>query len=148
MSIVMIRGPEDPDPERSGAIPDAVYKTLSRCAADAGKALMIYSCGSEEELVERLRQTRRDNADIVLLDPGRCAQASERLRDALAQLQVQYIEVHDDRYGAMDPVIPSGNGPRAAVVNGYAAQSYVLAMWIALERIGCADCANDIHVGT
>lgn len=149
MSIVMIRGPEDPDPERAWRpIPEAVYATLSQCAANAGQALLVYSCGSEEELIERVRKTRRGNADIVLLDPGHCSRASDRLRETLTQLEVPYIEVHDDQYGAMDPVISPRSGPLVAVVNGYASQSYTLAMWMALEQIGCADCANDIHVGT
>ena len=39
-------------------------------------------------------------------------------------------------------------GPRVAVVNGYQAQSYTLAMSMALEKLGCADCENDFNVGT
>jgi hypothetical protein len=61
---------------------------------------------------------------------------------------VPYIEVHDDSHGRAGPALTDGAGPRVAVVSGYAAQNYTLAMSVALEALGCADCENEFNVGT
>ena len=144
MAIVMIQGPDT-----EGRTPnDCVQATLAERARTAGQDLVQYQCGSEEQLVNRLAKIDRGQADIILLDPGRGGWPSAALCRTLNHLQVPYIEVHDDSHDRLEPVIPAGAGPRLAVVNGYAAQSYTLAMSLALESLGCADCENDFNVGT
>ena len=145
MTIVMIQGPDNAE----GRLPiESVQAQLSERAQNAGQVLRHYRCGTEQQLVDRLARIDRGEADIILLDPGHCAKSNAPLRHTLNHLQVPYIEVHDDSFDRPDPVIPAGAGPRVAVVNGYAAQSYTLAMSMALEQLGCADCENDFNVGT
>lgn len=144
MAIVMIQGPQD---DGAGRMPDGrVQEMLARRAQQAGQVLEHYRCRTEAELEERLARIDRGQADIILLDPGRLDGA--RLEPALGALDVPYIEVHDDSHDAPAPVLPEGAGPRVALVNGYAAHSYTLAMSLALEQLGCAECENDVHVGT
>lgn len=145
MAIVMIHGPDTAEARPSG---DALDTALAARAQQAGQTLLHYRCDDEQALVERLARIDRGQADIILLDPGRCARGSAPLEHTLNHLQVPYIEVHDDSFDRPDPVIPAGTGPRVAVVNGYAAQSYTLAMSMALEQLGCADSENDFNVGT
>ncbi|MGY3266094.1 type II 3-dehydroquinate dehydratase [Lysobacter sp. HA35] len=144
MAIVMIQGPDNAE----GRLPiEAVEAGLTERAQCAGQALLQYRCDTEEQLVERLSRIDRGQADIILLDPGLAA-ANGPLHRTLGHLDVPYIEVHTDSFDRPEPVIPSGAGPRVAVVNGYEAQSYTLAMSIALETLGCAECENDFAVGT
>lgn len=146
MSILMIHGPEEPDPRANLFLP-GVEAAMSERAANAGKVLMRYRCGSEAEVIERLREAASRDAEIILLDPGRCVPASESLRAALAQLDVPYIEVHDDHPDALESVMQPA-GRRVTVINGFGAQSFTQAMSVALEKIGCAECEYDYHVGT
>lgn len=125
-----------------------VRAALVERAAGAGKALALRSCRSESELVECIRNMRAANAELLLLDPGACLPASAALRGALEQLTVPYIEVHDDDARAPEPSLAPGCGRRLRSVHGYWAQSYTLALSIALEHLGCADSGNDVHVGT
>ncbi|WP_242112536.1 type II 3-dehydroquinate dehydratase [Luteimonas aquatica] len=149
MSIVMIRMSEPQSPAQyDPALLPGILGGLQARAARAGRALRRYHCTCERELLERLERVREDGAEIVLLDPGAYSQAKPALRQALARLEVPYIEVHDDFVGQQEPVIAPRAGPVLAVVNGYGAQSYAEALSIALERIGCAECENDYHVGT
>ena len=144
MAIVMIQGPDNPE----GRKPDGnVQAGLSQRAQSAGHALLHYRCATERQLAERLARIDRGQADIILLDPGRCA-GDGPLHRSLSHLQVPYIEVHDDSFDRPEPQLPDDAGPRVAVVNGYQAQSYTLAMSMALEKLGCADCENDFNVGT
>lgn len=144
MAIVMIQGPQGDGETR---MPDgSVQAMLARRAGQAGQVLEHYRCSSEAQLVERLARIDRGQADIILLDPGRLADPG--LEATLGALDVPYIEVHADSHDAPEPVLPDGAGPRVALVNGYAAHSYTLAMSLALEQLGCAECENDVHVGT
>jgi 3-dehydroquinate dehydratase len=150
VSILILRGPNT-DAAVDSMVPPLsgeVRATLVERAAGAGKAIAVRSCRSESELVDCLRGMRAANAELLLLDPGACLPASEDLRGALAQLPVPYIEVHDDDMSALEPSIAPQCGRRLRLVHGYAAQSYTLALAIALEYLGCADSGNDIHVGT
>ena len=145
MAIVMIQGPDTAE----GRLPiEAVEAGLNERARQAGHALLHYRCTTEEQLLERLSRMDRGEADIILFDPGACATDRERVRVALTHLQVPYIEVHDDSFDRPEPVLPEDSGPRVAVVNGYEAQSYTLAMSVALEALGCAECENEFNVGT
>ncbi|HEY4561198.1 MAG TPA: 3-dehydroquinate dehydratase [Lysobacter sp.] len=144
MAIVVIQGPDTAEGRKPD---DNVQAGLSRRAQSAGHALLHYRCATEQQLAERLARIDRGQADIILLDPGHCA-GDGPLHRSLSHLQVPYIEVHDDSFDRPEPQLPDDAGPRVAVVNGYQAQSYTLAMSMALEKLGCADCENDFNVGT
>lgn len=78
--------------------------------------------------------------EVTLLDPGACAN-SLRLQRLLPYLHNAYVEVHDD--GAVaEPCLPAGVGQRLGIAAGYGAQSYVLALDIALDHLGLAEQAN------
>ena len=148
MSIVILRGPESQHAGAGARVPDVVRARLAESAADAGKTIALRSCRSEAELVEGLSGLRADEVELLLFDPGACAPASERLRRALGALRTPYIEVHDDDMDAPEPSLAPDGGACLARVHGYAAQSYTLALAIALEHLGCAECGQDVHVGT
>ncbi len=148
MSIVIIRGPEFVASQSvRPLVPDSVRDGLVARAAAAGKDLVFRTCRSEEELLDTLRRVREDRAELVLLDPGRCACASDAVRRGLDGLSVPYIEVHDDEPQSPESLL-GPCGPRLTWVNGYAAHSYTLALAIALEHLGCAGCECEVHVGT
>lgn len=145
MAIVMIQGPGDDG--HAGLPADTIRAALNARAQSAGQELVHYRCASEQQLVERLARIDRGSADLILLDPGRGMPAGRALCSTLQHLQVPYIEVHGDSHDRPEPVLPGGDA-RVAVVNGYSAQSYTLAMSMALEQLGCPESENDIHVGT
>ena len=148
MSIFIIRGPE-----ASGALirtaeplPGLVLKMLVHRAVDAGTSVAIRACGSEQELLDALRVADHARGEVTLLDPGACAH-SMRLQRLLPHLHNAYVEVHDD--GAVaEPWLPDGIGQRLGIASGYGAQSYVLALDIALDHLGLAERAERVHVGT
>lgn len=150
MSIQIIEGPDDPlvRPATSAQVLRNVQATLSQRAADAGQSFSHHQCRSEADLIARISHAKASGADIVLLDPGACSRASSKLQAALKSIGVPYIEVHDDVSEAPESQLPRGCGPLVAVVSGYAAQSYSLALSLALERLGCSECGYGIGVGT
>lgn len=149
MSIAVIRGPRSEGlfPRTPTALPHQVLGALVDHAVCAGKTIAVRGCASEQELLHSLRVAQQSHVEIALLDPGACAD-SPRLRKALDEMSMPYIEVHNDSCDAPEALMRAGNGRRLAVVNGYMAQSYTLALAMALEHLGCAECECDVHVGT
>ena len=148
MSIVIIRGPDN-----SGAItcmppplPREVIGGLVDRAMQADKTIAVRSCSSEQDILHALDMARQAHAELVLLDPGSCAR-SLRLASTMQQAGLAYIEVHDDSCDCPEAVMDPESG-RLALVNGYMAQSYTLALDIGLEHLGYAECVSDLHVGT
>ncbi len=148
MSIFIIRGPEAAGQliRTAAALPSPVLRGLVDRAIDAGTSIAIRACGSEQELLDALRIADHCRGEVTLLDPGACA-ASPRLIALLPQLHNAYVEVHDSGLRG-EVCIPAGLGQRLAVAEGYGAQSYTLALEVALEHLGLAEACNRVHVGT
>lgn len=146
MTIVMIQGPHEASLTNGAA--DAMQAALSERARSAGQTLVHLRCDTQAQLIERIARIDRGQADLILFDPGRCARDPAALRPVLRDLDVPYIEVHDDGHDRLDPALPGDSGQRVALVSGFGAQGYTLAMSMALETLGCAESENDVHVGT
>ncbi|WP_422508854.1 3-dehydroquinate dehydratase [Stenotrophomonas sp. GZD-301] len=149
MSIFIIRGPE-----ASGALirtavplPALVLKSLVHRAIDAGTTVAIRACGSEQELLDALRVADHSRGEVTLLDPGACV-GSVRLQRLLPHLRNPYVEVHDDDARTPEACLPADAGQRIGVAHGYCAQSYVHALEIALDHLGCSELREGVHVGT
>ena len=144
MSIAILAAP---DGARFGAhgLPREVVSQLVERASLAGRTVAVCSCRNASDILDRLRRIDGRSTEFLLLDPGPDAHASAELDAALNRVGVPYIEVHADGTGS---VRPRCIGTPLNVIDGYGAQGYVLALSIALERLGCTECENDIHVGT
>ena len=149
MSIIVIRGPKflAAAGTMSPALPREVLGGLVERAVGADRTVSVRACSSEADVLHALRMARQARAEIVLLDPGSCGRSAQ-LEDALKRLGLPYIEVHDDSCECPEVVMSGQSGFRLALVNGYRAQSYTLALDIALEYLGCSEYMNDVHVGT
>lgn len=146
MSILVIRGPERHDALTSPPppLPPSVLGALVQRAGCAGQTLAVRSCGSTTEVLTALRLANEWGVRATLLDPGALTD-HPLLQRAVQGLAHPYVEVHDT---LDEGVLPAATGRRLAVVDGYGARSYALALEIALEQLGCAECECDVHVGT
>lgn len=135
MTIHLIR--HDP---AAGDIPTPVLGQLLERARDTGRQLVLHYCESDAALRRAMEQAKADAAEAVLLDPGPFCDVC--VRDEAARLSVPVVEVHDDGATPWEPSLDR------TAIHGYGAQGYVLALAVALERIGCDACSNDFHVGT
>ncbi|WP_293706513.1 3-dehydroquinate dehydratase [Stenotrophomonas sp. UBA7606] len=148
MSIFIVRGPEGSGPLQQAAapLPAAVMAALVRRALDSGTSIAVRNCRCEQELIEALCAADHGTGEVTLLAPGACVR-STRLHRLLPHLHNAYVEVHDDDGRMQPPGLPH-HGRRLAVARGFRAQSYVLALEIALEHLGCNEAGNRVHVGT
>ncbi|MGH8053815.1 MAG: 3-dehydroquinate dehydratase [Stenotrophomonas sp.] len=149
MSIYIVRGPEGTGLLQHAAapLPEAVMKSLVHRALDSGTSIAVRSCRCEQELLEALCVADHSPGEVTLLAPGSCVR-SVRLQRLLPQLHNAYVEVHDDDGHALESRLPASNGQRLGVAQGFRSQSYVLALEMALEHLGCNEVGNRVHVGT
>ena len=147
MSIFIIRGPEAAGQliRTAQPLPGPVLKALVHRAIDAGTTVAIRACGSEQELLDALRVADHSRGEVTLLDPGACV-GSVRLQRLLPHLHNAYVEVHDDDCRTPEECLPAGVGERIGVAHGYCAQSYMHALEIALDHLGCSEVGG--RVGT
>lgn len=149
MSIFIIRGPEAAGQliRTAQPLPAPVLKSLVHRAIDAGTTVAIRACGSEQELLDALRVADHSRGEVTLLDPGACVH-SVRLQRLLPHLRNAYVEVHDDDTRTPEACLPPDVGQRIGVAHGYCAQSYMHALEIALDHLGCSEIVDGVHVGT
>jgi len=148
MTIMVVRGPESADRfvPAPRPLPREVLGQLVQRAADAGSTVALRACGSEQELLDALRVAQQARVEMVVIDPGACA-GSGRLHRVLAALACPYVEAHADQPDRPRDSLPDGMGPCIASVHGYGAQSYCLALAIALEHLGRRT-VRDYAIGT
>ncbi|MFC5595668.1 hypothetical protein [Lysobacter niastensis] len=146
MSIAIITAPQGPRSQANG-LPREVVSQLVQRASQAGKTVTLCSCRNVPDVIEKLRRTGDDGTEFLLLDPG--VHVPDGDLDAwLVRSGIPYIEVHADHSQAAQAAQAAATDKPLSVIDGYGAQGYVLALSIALEHLGCAECENDIHVGT
>ncbi len=71
-----------------------INQTLERQARDAGHHLLYVQSNAEYELVERVQDARHEGVNFILINPAAFTHTSVALRDALAAVQIPFIEIH------------------------------------------------------
>ncbi|WP_058835646.1 type II 3-dehydroquinate dehydratase [Luteimonas abyssi] len=110
---------------------------LRQRAADAGHGLDSLQSNAEHVLVDRVQAARDDGTAFVLINPAALTHTSVALRDALAAVDLPYIEIHLSNPHAREPFRRhSYFSDRAlGVVCGFGADSYRYALDAAVRHL-------------
>ena len=73
---------------------DEIDARLKQAAADAGAELHNFQSNHEGALVDRIQAASEEGCDFIIINPGAYTHTSIALRDALAAVQIPFIEVH------------------------------------------------------
>jgi len=111
--------------------------TLAARAAQAGHVLESFQSNAEHALVERVQAARGDGTAFILINPAAFTHTSVALRDALAAVDIPYIEVHLSNPHAREPFRRHSyfSDRAVGVVCGFGADSYRFALEAALARL-------------
>lgn len=106
-------------------------------AAEAGHELESFQSNAEHALVERVQAARGDGTAFILINPAAFTHTSVALRDALAAVDIPYIEVHLSNPHAREPFRRHSyfSDRAVGVVCGFGADSYRFALEAALARL-------------
>ena len=114
----------------------AINARLAKQARAAKVRLATFQSNSEAELVDRVQQARRDKVDFIIINPAAYTHTSVALRDALAAVEIPFIEVHLSNVFAREAFRRESYFTDIAVgiVSGLGAHGYELALEFALNR--------------
>lgn len=99
-SILVLHGPNlnllgAREPEHYGNTTLAsIDEDLSTAAKSAGIALTSYQSNAEAELVAKIQTLMTDKVDFIIINPAAFTHTSVSIRDALAAVDIPFIEVH------------------------------------------------------
>lgn len=92
---------------------------------------------AEYELIDRIHQARTEGVDFIIINPAAFTHTSVALRDALAGVQIPFIEVHLSNVHAREPFRHHSYLADIAkgIICGFGAQSYLLALEAAFSHL-------------
>jgi 3-dehydroquinate dehydratase-2 len=111
----------------------------SRAKAD-GVLLESFQSNHEGELIDRVQAADTEGVDFIIINPAGYTHTSVALRDALAGVDIPYVEVHLSNIHAREPFRHHSyfSDKAVGVICGLGAQGYQLALEFALARLRAA----------
>ena len=132
-------GTREPEVYGHTTLADIDQALVAQTAA-AGHALESLQSNAEHVLVDRVQAARTDATAFILINPAAFTHTSVALRDALAAVDVPFIEIHLSNPHAREPFRQHSyfSDKAVGVICGFGADSYRYAMDAALARVQAA----------
>jgi 3-dehydroquinate dehydratase-2 len=142
VAVLVIHGPNlnllgqrEPDIYGSASLSD-INARLARMAARNGVDIECFQSNAEHELVERIQAAAEDGTDWILINPAAFTHTSVAVRDALAAVELPFVEIHLSNPHRREPFRHRSYFSDLAegVVAGLGADSYLLALQAVINR--------------
>ena len=107
--ILVIHGPNlnllgQREPEIYGSETlDDINARLSAGAQRSGARLSVFQSNAEGDLVDRVQQARSEGVRFIIINPAAYTHTSVALRDALAAVEIPFLEIHLSNVHAREP---------------------------------------------
>ncbi len=140
--ILVLHGPNlnllgTREPEVYGAetLQDIV-DNLTRYANNKGHELESFQSNAEHLLVDKIQQARTNSTDFIIINPAAFTHTSVAIRDALAAINIPFIEVHLSNVQSRETFRHHSYLSDIAfgVICGLGAQGYELALQAAIKQ--------------
>jgi 3-dehydroquinate dehydratase-2 len=140
-SLLVLHGPNlnllgTREPDFYGRVTlDEINAKLVQIARSGGANLSYFQSNAEAALVERAQQARQDGTDFIIINPAAFTHTSVALRDALAAVDIPFIEVHLSNVFAREAFRKESyfSDIAVGVISGLGATGYELAVQYALR---------------
>lgn len=140
MQVLVLHGPNlnllglrEPGVYGSATL-DQINTELEQIAADAGIKLSSFQSNHEGALIDRVHEARHDGTQFIIINPAALTHTSVGLRDALAGVNLPFIEVHLSNVHKREPFRHHSyfSDLAVGVICGLGAAGYRLALAYAL----------------
>ena len=128
-------GTREPDVYGAETLDDIVGKLIAY-ANDSGHELESFQSNAEHALVDKIQAARTNNTDFIIINPAAFTHTSVAIRDALAAIEVPFIEVHLSNVQSRESFRHHSYLSDIAfgVICGLGAQGYELALQAAIKH--------------
>ena len=108
---------------------------LTQRAVAASATLAAFQSNSEAELIARIHSAAQDGTQFIIINPAAFTHSSVALRDALAAVNIPFIEVHLSNVFAREPFRHHSyfSDKAVGVICGLGAKGYELALEYVLQ---------------
>ncbi len=119
---------------------DDINRRLTAAARPTGVEVHCFQSNHEGALVDRIHQAGREEVGFIILNPAAYTHTSIALRDALAAVDIPFIEVHLSNVHARERFRQRSYFSDVAVgtICGLGTQGYDLALAYALVKVAGA----------
>lgn len=141
-NILVLHGPNlnllgSREPDVYGRVTlDEINNKLTQYALHNGAKLATLQSNAEVVLVDRVQAARLDGTDFIIINPAAFTHTSVALRDALAAVNIPFIEVHLSNVFAREAFRKESffSDLAVGVISGLGASGYELALQYALLK--------------
>lgn len=141
--ILILNGPNlnllgTREPEHYGHVTlDDIDARLTALGKELGVSVEAFQSNAEHELVGRVQQALAAGVKFIIINPAAFTHTSVALRDALAAVQIPFIEVHLSNVHAREPFRHKSylTDIAVGVIAGLGPIGYELALRAAAERL-------------
>lgn len=129
-------GSREPDIYGKTTLSDIHAAMESRARADS-VLLESFQSNHEGQLIDRVQAAASEGVAFIVINPAAYTHTSVALRDALAAVQIPYVEVHLSNVHAREPFRQHSyfSDRAVGVVCGLGAYGYLAALEFALTRL-------------
>jgi len=115
---------------------EEINARMARFAATAGMDFSAFQSNAEHSLIERVQEAADDGTDWILINPAALTHTSVALRDALAAVDIPFIEIHLSNPAQRESFRHTSYFSDLAVgtICGFGADSYLLALQAVAQR--------------
>lgn len=142
-TILVLHGPNlnllgerEPDVYGRTTLGD-INLSLEQAAQQQGHHLLSMQSNAEYELIERIQEARHEGVNFILINPAAFTHTSVGIRDALAAVDIPFIEIHLSNIHAREAFRQHSYFSDIAqgVICGLGAQGYQLGLQAALNML-------------
>ena len=142
-TILVLNGPNlnllgsrEPDIYGTTTLTD-ISLSLEEQARAAGHHLLSLQSNAEYELIERIHDARNEGINFIVINPAAFTHTSIALRDALAGVDIPFIEVHLSNVHSREEFRQHSffSDVAVGVISGLGTNSYKLALTAAIDLL-------------
>lgn len=116
---------------------ETINLTLAALAGNEGHQISSFQSNAEHELVTRVQEAQAEKIDFIIINPAAYTHTSVAIRDALAAVDIPFIEIHLSNVHARENFRQHSyfSDLAVGVISGLGAHGYELALQAAMQYI-------------
>ncbi|THF61740.1 type II 3-dehydroquinate dehydratase [Pseudothauera rhizosphaerae] len=114
-----------------------IHAAMDARARAEGVLVESFQSNHEGQLIDRVQAAAAEGVGFIVINPAGYTHTSVALRDALAAVNIPYVEIHLSNIHAREPFRQHSyfSDRAAGVICGLGAQGYMAALEFALSRL-------------